>query len=123
MVSHLRKFIRSKRRRQIAELFARRAERFQAECGWCGKSIGDDDPVMAVGGRVHERIDLSLVEGKVIELTFDIAGKTVLAAVSAFDSPAKAEGKDIIFMACSDDCGRQVQAAFADELTHGLAIE
>jgi len=78
---------------------------------------------MAVGGRVHEGIDLSPVGGKVIELTFDIAGKTILAAVSAFDSPAKAEGKDIIFMACSDDCGRQVQAAFTDELAHGLAIQ
>jgi hypothetical protein len=122
-MSHLRKFVRSKRRRQIAELFARRTERFQAECGWCGKSIGKDDPVMAVGDRGHEGIDLSLVEGKVIELTFDIAGKTVLAAVAGFDSLAKAEGKDIVFMTCSDDCGRQVQASFAEELARGLALQ
>ena len=71
-------------------------------------------------GRVRP---LSLVEGKVIELTFDTAGKTVLAAVAAFDSPAKAEGKDIIFMVCSDGCGREVQVAFADELAHGLTIQ
>jgi hypothetical protein len=122
-MSLLRKFIRSKRRRQVAELFARRAERFHAECGWCGKGIGEDEPVFAVGGRVHEGIDLSLVEGKIIELSFDIAGKTILAAVAGFDSPAKAEGKDVLFMACSDDCGRQVQAAFADELAHGLTIQ
>src|SRR6266516_1032624 len=108
-MSHLRRFVRSKRRRQVADLFARRAERFQSECGWCGKSIGEDDPVIAVGGRVHTGIDLSLVEGKVIELRFDVPGKTILAAVTGFDSPAKSEGKDIIFMACSDDCGRQVQ--------------
>lgn len=78
---------------------------------------------MAVGGRVHEGIDLSRGEGKVIEITFDIAGKTVLAAVAGFDSPAKAEGKDIIFMACSADCGYQMQAALADELARGLTIQ
>lgn len=122
-VSHLRKFIRSKRQRRVADLFARRAERFQNECGWCGKTIGEDEPVFAVGGRIHEGVDLSLVEGKVVELTFEIAGKTVLAGVAGFDSEAKAEGKDIIFMTCSDDCGRLVQAAFANELTRGLSIK
>jgi len=122
-MSQLRKFIRSRRRNKVAELFARRAERFQTECGWCGKTIGEDDPVFAVGGRVHAGIDLSLVEGKVLELTFEIAKKTVLAGVAGFDSEAKAEGKDIVFMTCSDECGRRVQAAFADELAHGLTIQ
>ena len=122
-MSQLRKFIRSRRRNKVAELFARRAERFQTECGWCGKTIGEDDPVVAVGGRVHAGIDLSLVEGKVLELTFEIAKKTVLAGVAGFDSDAKAEGKDIVFMTCSDECGRHVQAAFADELAHGLTIQ
>ena len=122
-VSQLRKFIRSKRKGRVADLFARRAERFQRECGWCGKTIGEDEPVVAVGGRVHEGVDLSLVEGKVLELTFEVAGKTVLAGVTGFDSEAKAEGKDIIFMTCSEDCGRLVQTAFADELTRGLSIQ
>ena len=104
-------------------MFARRAERFQAGCGWCGKAIGENDPVVAVGGRVHEGVDLSLVQGKVIELTFDLSGKTVLAAVAAFDSDAKAEGKDVVFMTCSDACGRRVQTAFAEELARGLTIQ
>jgi hypothetical protein len=121
-VSLLRKLIRSRRRNEISELFVRRAERFQSECGWCGKTIGDDEPVVAVGGRVHPGVDLSLVEGKVLELRFEAAEKTILTGVAGFDSPAKAEGKDIIFMTCSDDCGHQVQAAFAAELARGLTI-
>ena len=123
LVSQLRNFVRSRQRRQVSDLFARRAERFQHECGWCGKTIGEDEPVFAVGARVHEGIDLSLVEGKVIELPFEIADKTVLAGVAGFDSDAKAEGKDIIFMTCTEDCGRLIQAAFADELTRGLKIQ
>lgn len=122
-MSYLRKLIRANQtRKKTNRLFARRAERFQAECGWCGKAIGEDDPVVAVGGRVHEGIDLSLMAGKVIELAFDVSGRTVLAAVTAFDSDAKAEGKDIIFMTCSDVCGEQVQSAFADELARGLTV-
>ena len=122
-VSLLRKLIRARRRNQVSDLFVRRAERFQAECGWCGKTIGEDEPVVAVGARVHDGIDLSLVEGKVLELRFEVAEKTILAGVASFDSPAKAEGKDIIFMACSDDCGHHLQAAFADELERGLTIQ
>jgi hypothetical protein len=122
-VSLLRKFVRNKRRREAADVFARRAELFQSECGWCGKFVGDDEPVMAVGGRVREGIDLSQVEGKVIELRFEAADRTVLAGVAGFDSDAKAEGKDIIFMTCSEECGRLVQAAFEEELTHGFRIQ
>jgi hypothetical protein len=123
LVSQLRKLIRSKRRRQIQDLFARRAERFQSMCGWCGKHVGEDEPVVAVGARAHEGIDLSLVEGKVIELTFELSGKTVLGGVTGFESEAKAEGKDVIFMTCSDECGRQIQTAFAEELARGLAFQ
>jgi hypothetical protein len=119
-VGQLRKLRRAKRRSQADLLFARRARRFQSECGWCGKPIGEDDPVVAVGGCVHAGIDLSHVAGKVIELRFNVSRKTVLAAVTGFASEAKSEGKDIAFMTCSDDCGRQIKLAFENELAHGL---
>jgi hypothetical protein len=123
-MSYLRKLARARQNgEKVDRIFARRAERFQAQCGWCGKAIGEDDPVVAVGGRVHEGIDLSLVQGKVIELSFSVSDRKVLAAVAAFDSDAKAEGKDIVFMVCGDLCGKQVQSAFADELTRGLTIQ
>jgi hypothetical protein len=79
--------------------------------------------VADLSSSVHETIDLSLVEGKVIELKFEAAEKTVLAGVSGFDSDAKAEGKDIIFMTCSKDCGRLIQAAFSEELSRGLELQ
>lgn len=79
--------------------------------------------MVAVGARVLKGIDLSLVAGKVIELTFEMSGKTVLAGVAGFESEAKAEGKDVIFMTCSDECGRQIQTAFAEELARGLALQ
>jgi hypothetical protein len=44
------------------------------------------------------------------------AGKHVLAAVSTFDSDAKKEGNDLMFMVCSEAWGRQLQAAVAGDL-------
>jgi hypothetical protein len=119
-VSQLRKLLRAKRRSQPELLFARRARRFQSECGWCSKRLGEGDPVFAVGGCVHGGIDLSLVAGKVIELRFGVSDKIVLAAVTGFDSEAKAEGKDVVFMTCSDVCGREIKTAFENELARGL---
>ena len=116
----LRKFSRS-RRRPHAEIFARRAERFQSECGWCGKEIGEDEPVVAIGGRTHAGLDLSLLQGKVVELKFEAVDRIILAGVSAFDSDAKSEGKDLIFMTCSDECGREMQAAFAQDLARAVS--
>jgi hypothetical protein len=98
------------------QIFRRRAERLQSECGWCGKSIGEDVPVFGIAGKALPGIDLSLVQGRVIEISLEIAAKRVLAAVSAFDSDAKRAGNDLMFMVCSESCGRQLQAAVADEL-------
>jgi hypothetical protein len=102
--------------RNAEEIFRRRAERLQSECGWCGKSIGEDQPVFGIGGKALPGIDLSLVQGKVIEIDLETAAKHVLAAVPAFDSDAKKEGNDLMFMVCSEACGRQLQAAVAGEL-------
>jgi len=101
------------------EIFRRRAERLQSECGWCGEAIGEDEPVFGLGGKATSGIDLSLVQGKVVEIVLESAGKHVLAAVSAFDSDAKKAGNDLMFMVCSEACGRELQAALAGELARG----
>jgi hypothetical protein len=100
-------------------IFRRRAERLQSECGWCGGSIGEDEPVFGIGGKALPGIDLSLVQGKVIEITLESAGKSVLAAVSAFESDAKRAGNDLMFMVCSEACGRNLQTAIAAEVARG----
>jgi hypothetical protein len=122
-MSYLRKFTRARRRKQqVEELFAQRADRYQHECGWCGKAIGQYEPVMSVGAKTRKDIDLSQVEGKVIEVRFEIAAKNILVGVTGFDSLAKQEGHDVVFMTCSEACGRHVQAAFTEEVVRGLTI-
>jgi hypothetical protein len=111
---------RVRRAPQSAEaIFRRRAERLQSECGWCGESIGEDEPVFGIGGRALPGIDLSLVQGKVIEISLGGVARQVLAAVAAFDSDAKRAGNDLMFMVCSKTCGQRLQAAVAVELARG----
>jgi len=68
-------------------------------------------------------LDLSSVQGKVVEVRFEAAAKTILCAVAAFDSEAKAEGKDILVMTCSDECGRQIRDAFTQELDRAFKVD
>ena len=98
------------------EIFRQRAERLQSECGWCGESIGEEQPVFAIGGKARPEVDLSLVQGKVVEIALLSPAKKVLAGVAAFDSDAKKAGNDLVFMVCSEECGRQLKSAVASEL-------
>lgn len=122
-MSKLRKYVRARRRRSVEEeIFRERAERLTRECGWCGKGVGEDDPVYGVSAVARKGIDLSLVQGKVIELVLGTSDKVVLVAVSAFDSPAKAEGADLVGMTCSEECGRRLKLAFQSEIARNSSL-
>src|SRR5229473_6041977 len=77
LVVAMKKRKRQKRDAELIaeEIFRRRAERLQSECGWCGESIGEDEPVFGIGGKALPGIDLSLVQGKVVEIVLESAGK------------------------------------------------
>jgi len=57
-----------------------------------------------------------LCKGKVVEIALLSPAKKVLAGVAAFDSDAKKAGNDLVFMVCSEECGRQLKSAVASEL-------
>jgi hypothetical protein len=96
--------------------------KFGERCGYCRKRVGDEDPVVSFGAKVREGVDLAKIEASVIELYVTTLGKKVLAAVSSFESEAKAAGSDIIFMTCSEECGKALRDAIADEVALGDEI-
>ena len=51
-----------------------------------------------------------------VSFAFADAGRTVTAYVVTRDSPAKKEGKDVIFQVCSDRCGLELRAAMCKEM-------
>ena len=104
---------RNKRKRQTLQ------DRFLSTCGWCGKAILKSTPVFGAGARVRSGIDLSSKEGQILELVLMLSKKTVLAAVTTSDSAAKAEGKDLMFMACSERCASDLKRACEQEIDLG----
>jgi len=76
-------------------------------CAWCGKHIPDDTPVFAFGAKSRPGVDLSEYEGRAIEITIVARRKSVPMMVTSADSEAKREGKDFMFMVCSEECARR----------------
>ena len=72
--------------------------------------------MVAISAQAAPGIDLTAVEGQVIEFTLERGQRLVLAGVSAFDSEAKAEGTDIFFMVCGDTCADALTESYEREL-------
>ncbi|HSB10089.1 MAG TPA: hypothetical protein VLM38_11440 [Blastocatellia bacterium] len=95
----------------------RSQERLLSTCAWCGTRIPEDTEVFTFSAKVNPGVDLKGDEGSVIPLTLRIPGKIVPAIVPTADSPAKKEGKDLLFMICGDDCGTALRQALEREIS------
>ena len=84
-------------------------------CAWCNNGILEDTELFSIGTKKLPGIDLSEHEGKSIPLHLSLAGKWVDGFVASKNSPAKQEGYDIIFVICSESCGRALKEALQKE--------
>lgn len=93
------------------------------KCAWCGKHILDDAPVYGLGGKIRGGVDLSEYEGRAIEIEIVTREKRVTMIVSNADSESKRDGKDFMFMTCSEDCARELKEALEDDISLGNMFE
>ena len=91
-------------------------------CSWCGKRIKDNTPVYAFSGRKRPDVDLAEYEGSAILMSLATVKKDVICMVSAHDSPAKAEGKDFMFMLCSESCADEMKTVMDAEAALGKVL-
>jgi hypothetical protein len=99
------------------------ADEVMGSCAWCGKHIPDDTPVFGFGGKARPGVDLSEYEGKAIEITIVTISKRVPMMVTSADSEAKREGKDFMFMVCSEECAEDAKAALEEDISVGCMFE
>ncbi len=83
-------------------------QRLRQTCAWCGKIIGEDEPVYALGVSCRPGVDVTELRGTFIPFPL-LSGKTIPAMVSTEDSEAKRDGWDFIFMACSRECAQELR--------------
>jgi len=84
-------------------------------CAWCNKGILEDTEMFSIGTKKLPGIDLSDHEGEFIPLRLSLAQKWADGFVTPKNSPAKKEGYDIVFVACSESCGRALKQALQNE--------
>jgi hypothetical protein len=85
--------------------------------------IGEDSPVFGIGGKTLPGIDLSQFEGGAMRMGLLTLDRDVVVIVPSADSDAKREGKDVLFMTCSERCGRELKAVLREETVLGSMLE
>jgi hypothetical protein len=85
-------------------------------CGWCNRKIGEEGERIAIKARFRDNKVYRKNEGRMISFALADAGRTVVAYVVTGDSPAKKEGKEVIFQVCSDRCGLELSSAISKEM-------
>lgn len=85
-------------------------------CGWCNREIGEEGDRITINARFRDKKLYRKHEGTTISFTLADAKRTVVAFVVTRDSPAKKEGKDVLFQVCSDRCGLELTGTMCKEL-------
>ncbi len=84
-------------------------------CCWCNKKIGENQEMFALGCKKRPVVDISKYEGGVVPVTIVTIEKTIWAVVPSSDSDARKDGKDFMFMLCSEECGWALKEALKKE--------
>jgi len=85
-------------------------------CSWCEDGILDDEECFAVGAKASAEMDLQALEGKPVDFFLARRDRNVRGIVVTNDSPAKREGKDIVFVTCSESCSEALKQAVDREI-------
>jgi len=89
------------------------------KCAWCRKRIRDDREVFAFGAKIRDEADLSEYEGKTVRLMLLSEDRGVPMMVATEGSDAKNDGSDVMFLVCSEKCGKEMKAALEREKSIG----
>jgi hypothetical protein len=98
------------------------AKKALGRCSWCGRRIRDNEPVYGFGGKKRPGVDLTEYEGSAILISLATVRKEVICMVTPPDSPAKADGKDFMFMICSEACADEMKSVMDAEAAIGNAL-
>ena len=90
-----------------------------SKCAWCQKQISDDIEVFGLGAKLKPNVDLSEYENHCIEIDLVSEEKPVYMMISAQGSQAKSEGKDCMFLVCSEGCGKKLKDVLEEEISLG----
>jgi hypothetical protein len=80
-------------------------------CAWCTQEIIEGKDVFGFGAKASHGVDLKGKEGEFVSLKLALRNKEVFALVPSESSAPKADGFDLIFITCSEDCAQSLKDA------------
>ena len=90
-----------------------------SRCAWCQSRIYDEMEVFGFGAKLKPNVDLSEYESHCIQIDPVSEEKPVYMMVTAQGSEAKSEGKDCMFLVCSEKCGKKLKDVLEKEISLG----
>ena len=94
-----------------------------SSCAWCEGHIHDEMEVFGFGAKLRPDIDLSAYEGHCIEVGLVSNEKSVYTMITAEGSEARNDGKDCMFLVCSEECGQNLKSVLEKEISLGKMFE
>ena len=89
------------------------------KCAWCQSHITDHMEVFGLGAKLKSNVDLSEYEGHCIEIGLTSEEKSVYMMVTGQGSEAKNEGKDAMFLVCSEKCAKKLKNVLEQGISLG----
>ncbi len=93
-----------------------------SKCAWCHNYISDGMEVFGAGAKLKPDADLSEYESHCIQIELVSEEKPVYMMVTAQGSEAKKDGKDCMFLLCSEECGKKLKNVLEKEISLGKLI-
>jgi hypothetical protein len=94
-----------------------------SQCAACRGHINETSEVFGLGVKLKPEVDLSEFETHCIEIDLVSEEKSVYMMVTARGSEAKEDGKDGMFLACSESCAKQLKQVLEKEVSMGKLFE
>ena len=85
-------------------------------CAWCQTEIADDVEVYGISAKARSQEDIDDWQGKFMPIELQLRKSTLFGYVVTDDSDARAQGWDIVFAACSQECAQSLSGALKLEV-------
>ena len=90
-----------------------------SKCAWCQSHIDDHIEVFGLGAKLKSNVDLSEYESHCIQIGLASEEKSVYMMVTGQGSEAKNEGKDGMFLVCSEKCAKKLKKVLEQGISLG----
>lgn len=94
-----------------------------SKCPCCQSEITEFMEVFGLGAKLNPDVDMSEYEGHCIEIDLASADMSVYMMVTGRGSEAKNEGKDAMFLVCSEKCAKKLKNVLEKEISSGEMFE